>query len=98
MWPAVIGSIPAGLRTATAQRWYSRCTVPFNHPAEGLPSGDEPALPRRRSGISRTVTLEARPELRDRETYYAQLRYAVHCQSRDIHGVGWTPNAPDTWT
>jgi hypothetical protein len=27
---------------------------------------------------------EARPELRDRETYYAELRFAVHCQSRSI--------------
>jgi hypothetical protein len=26
----------------------------------------------------------ARPELRDRETYYAELRFAVHCQSRSI--------------
>jgi hypothetical protein len=26
----------------------------------------------------------ARPELRDRETYYAELRLAVHCQSRSI--------------
>ena len=27
---------------------------------------------------------EARAELRDRETYYAELRFAVHCQSRSI--------------
>ena len=27
---------------------------------------------------------EARPELRDRQTYYEELRFAVHCQSRSI--------------
>jgi hypothetical protein len=28
--------------------------------------------------------IEARAEVRDRETYYAELRFAVHCQSRSI--------------
>jgi len=27
---------------------------------------------------------DARAEFRDRETYYAELRFAVHCQSRSI--------------
>jgi hypothetical protein len=27
---------------------------------------------------------EARAEVRDRETYYAELRFAVHCQNRSI--------------
>jgi hypothetical protein len=26
----------------------------------------------------------ARPELRDRQAYYTELRFAVHCQSRSI--------------
>lgn len=80
----------------------------INNPADGLPFGDSAgsggefaALPRRRSGVSRSVPLEARPELRDRETYYSELRYAVHCQSRHIPGAGsatWNPAVPDTWT
>lgn len=32
----------------------------------------------------RPAPAEARAELRDRETYYAELRFAVHCQSRSI--------------
>ena len=31
-----------------------------------------------------TTPTEARAEVRDRETYYAELRFAVHCQSRSI--------------
>jgi hypothetical protein len=30
------------------------------------------------------ASTEARAELRDRETYYAELRFAVHCQSRSV--------------
>jgi hypothetical protein len=30
------------------------------------------------------IPIEARAEVRDRETYYAELRFAVHCQSRSI--------------
>ena len=44
-------------------------------------------LPFRETGASRpdpTVPAEARAEVRDRETYYAELRFAVHCQSRSI--------------
>ena len=64
----------------------------MNHPDGDLPARDVTgnnggyeyaALPSRRS-VSRSVGLEARPELRDRETYYAELRFAVHCQSRSI--------------
>jgi len=40
--------------------------------------------PFRTGGTERTPPLEARPELRDRETYYAELRFAVHCQSRSV--------------
>ena len=44
-------------------------------------------LPFRETGASRpdpTAPAEARAEVRDRETYYAELRFAVHCQSRSI--------------
>ena len=43
------------------------------------------ALPSRQTGAGRPMTpIEARAEVRDRETYYAELRFAVHCQSRSI--------------
>ena len=57
-------------------------------PDEGLPAnegGDHRAdLPFRPGGNSHPAHTEARAELRDRETYYAELRFAVHCQSRSI--------------
>ena len=57
-------------------------------PDEGLPAnegGDHRAdLPFRSGGNSHPSHTEARAELRDRETYYAELRFAVHCQSRSI--------------
>ena len=59
-----------------------------NYPDEGLPAnegGDYSAdLPFRTGGMSRPAHTEARAELRDRETYYAELRFAVHCESRSI--------------
>jgi hypothetical protein len=62
--------------------------VASNYPDEGLPAnegGDYSAdLPFRTGGNSRPAHTEARAELRDRETYYAELRFAVHCQSRSI--------------
>jgi hypothetical protein len=62
--------------------------VASNYPDEGLPAdegGDYPAeLPSRTGGHGRPAHTEARAELRDRETYYAELRFAVHCQSRSI--------------
>jgi hypothetical protein len=55
---------------------------------EGQPANDVgesgARLPSRTGGTERTPPAEARPELRDRETYYAELRFAVHCQSRSI--------------
>ena len=56
---------------------------------DGDRSADEGAdlpsdLPFRTGGTSRPAHTEARAELRDRETYYAELRFAVHCQSRSI--------------
>jgi hypothetical protein len=57
-------------------------------PDEGLSAnegGDHRAgLPFRSGGNSHPAHTEARAELRDRETYYAELRFAVHCQSRSI--------------
>jgi len=51
-------------------------------PDEGVDSSAK--LPFREAGASRPAQTEARAELRDRETYYAELRLAVHCQSRSI--------------
>ena len=51
-------------------------------PDEGA---DSPApLPFRETGAARPDRTEARAEVRDRETYYAELRFAVHSQSRSI--------------
>ena len=41
-------------------------------------------LPFREAGATRRGPDEARAEVRDRETYYAELRYAVHRQSRSV--------------
>jgi hypothetical protein len=64
------------------------CVVASKYPDESLSANDNgdagAELPFRTGGIGRTPPAEARPELRDRETYYAELRFAVHCQSRSI--------------
>jgi hypothetical protein len=75
----------------------------MNNPDDGFSGGNDgseyAALPSRRGSMSRHVSLEARAEIRDRETYYAELRYAVHCQSRCAPVPGtWMPHLPDTWT
>jgi hypothetical protein len=58
------------------------------HSGGGQPASDAgdsgAGLPFWTDGTERTPPAEARPELRDRETYYAELRFAVHCQSRSI--------------
>jgi hypothetical protein len=54
-------------------------------PDDGAESYDR--LPFRETGADRPdpmTPIEARAEVRDRETYYAELRFAVHCQSRSI--------------
>jgi len=57
-------------------------------PDEGRPAnegGDHRAgLPFRSGGNRHPAHTEARAEVRDRETYYAELRFAVHCESRSI--------------
>lgn len=59
-----------------------------NYPDEGLPANEDgdfrADLPFRTGGTDHPAHAEARAELRDRETYYAELRFAVHCQSRSI--------------
>lgn len=59
-----------------------------NYPDEGRPANEgedySADLPFRTGGNGRPAHTEARAELRDRETYYAELRFAVHCQSRSI--------------
>jgi hypothetical protein len=70
------------------------CVVASNYPDDCRAAGDggdSPArLPSRPAAAGRQARYEARAELRDRETYYAQLRFAVHCQSRSIP----VPRAP----
>src|SRR6201989_740389 len=67
---------------------HTRCVVASSCPDEGLPAnegGDYRAdLPFRSGGHGQPAHTEARAELRDRETYYAELRFAVHCQSRSV--------------
>jgi hypothetical protein len=62
--------------------------VASNYPDEGLPANEDgdfrADLPSRMGGTGHPAHTEARAELRDRETYYAELRFAVHCQSRSI--------------
>jgi hypothetical protein len=62
--------------------------VASNYPDEGLPANEDgdfrADLPSRMGGSGHPAHTEARAELRDRETYYAELRFAVHCQSRSI--------------
>ena len=69
-------------------------------PDEGLPaSGDADSgaeLPVRTGGTERMTPVEARPELRDRETYYEELRFAVHCQSRSIPQPRTAPDGQQT--
>ena len=59
-----------------------------DYPDEGLPANEDgdfrADLPSRTGGTGYQAHTEARAELRDRETYYAELRFAVHCQSRSI--------------
>jgi len=78
--------------------------VASNFPDEGLPAnegGDHRAdLPSRPGGLGHPAHTEARAELRDRETYYAELRFAVHCQSRSIPAprAALDDQGAGTWT
>ena len=55
------------------QSSYEGADLPFREVSAGPPGPPGPTTP-----------AEARAEVRDRETYYAELRFAVHCQSRSI--------------
>ncbi len=85
------------------------CAVASNYPDEGQVAddgGNDPAsLPFRAGGADHPAHIEARAEVRDRETYYTELRLAVHCQSRSdsAHPAIPAPRAAldsgsDTWT
>jgi hypothetical protein len=75
------------------------CVVASNYPDEGRPTGDaggeRPLLPLRTAGASRPAHTEARAELRDRETYYAELRYAVDRQSRSVASAPYAYDGAD---
>jgi hypothetical protein len=77
--------------------------VASEYPDESLPDsgGDFRAdLPSRTGGTGYPAHTEARAELRDRETYYAELRFAVHCQSRSIPAprAALDNEGSDAWT
>lgn len=73
------------------------------YPEEGRSSSEggdsRPRLPFRSGGVNRAAHTEARAELRDRETYYAELRLAVHGQSRFFPGprAALEDSGADTW-
>ena len=81
-----------------------------NYPHEGQSADDggddRDRLPFRPGGPDHPAFAEARAEVRDRETYYTELRFAVHCQSRSdsAHPSIPAPRAAldgsgsDTWT
>jgi len=76
--------------------------VASNDPDDGRAAGDGGDSPARlpfRQAAGHPARPEARAEVRDRETYYAQLRFAVHCQSRSIPvpRVPLDDTAPGTW-
>jgi hypothetical protein len=62
--------------------------VASNFSDEDLPANERgdrhDDLSSRADSTARSARTEARAELRDRETYYAELRFAVHCESRSI--------------
>jgi hypothetical protein len=83
------GSLTAGLAETSQIRYiFEVCVVASNYSNEDQSAsdgGDEPAkLPFRSGGVDHPASTAARAELRDRETYYTELRFAVHCQSRSI--------------
>jgi hypothetical protein len=78
--------------------------VASNFPDDGLPANEDgdfrADLPSRTGGTGHPAHTEARAELRDRETYYAELRFAVHCQSRSIPAprAALDNEGSDAWT
>ena len=85
------------------------CVVASSYPEEGQSASDDGEgrrqLPFRAGGETghsahTEAHTEARAELRDRETYYVELRFAVHCQSRSADAIPAPRTDPgaDTWT
>jgi hypothetical protein len=86
------------------------CPVASKYSPEGQSADDggddRDRLPFRAGGPDYSAHTEARAEVRDRETYYAELRFAVHCQNRpdSAHPSIPAPRAAvsdpgsDTWT
>jgi len=60
-----------------------RAGLPFRPGGHRHPAYTE-ARAEVRAEVRDEVRDEARAEVRDRETYYAELRFAVHCESRSI--------------
>jgi hypothetical protein len=61
----------------------------FQHEGQSPDEGADfsARLPFREADVGRPspmTSTEARAEVRDRETYYTELRFAVHCQNRSI--------------
>jgi hypothetical protein len=77
--------------------------VASNYSGESRPANEDgesrPELPFRTGSSDYSAHTEARAELRDRETYYAELRFAVHCQSRSIPvpRLALEDEGPDIW-
>ena len=73
------------------------------YPHEDQPANEgaesQPQLPSRTGGSECSAPTEARAELRDRETYYTELRFAVHCESRSIPAprLPLEDEGPETW-
>jgi len=81
-------AVLAGGATSQIRMVFEVLVVASRYEDEGQ-SPDEEAdsgatLPFRETGAGRAAPTEARAEVRDRETYYTELRFAVHCQSRSI--------------
>jgi hypothetical protein len=77
--------------------------VSSNHPDEWRSAGEgadsAAGLPVRAGGPDRATSTQARAELRDRETYYAELRSAVKAEGSDGEsGDDMAVRLGDTWT
>jgi hypothetical protein len=84
-------AVLAGGATSQISVVFEVWVVASRYEDEGQPPDDGAdygaRLPFRETGAGRPVPptpAEARAEVRDRETYYAELRFAVHCQSGSI--------------
>ena len=81
-------AVLAGGATSQIRVVFEVWVVASKHDDEGRSPGDGAEsydrLSFRETGAGRPdlkTPIEARAEVRDRETYYAELRFAVHCQA-----------------